>query len=127
MFASRLNYQFKPSVSWHPDPQAWPINAFCIDWSKLFLNAFPPFSVISQVLQKVEMAQARTILIVLNWPTQSWYLRLARLIIHRPILLPKNKSNVSLPSNQAKEHPLKGRLRLIACLLSGDHSQVMAF
>jgi hypothetical protein len=28
MFASRLDYQMMPFVSWHPDPQAWAIDAF---------------------------------------------------------------------------------------------------
>lgn len=127
MFASRLNYQIKPYVSWHPDPQAWAIDAFTIDWSNLFFYAFPPFSVIPQVLQKLEMAQAQAILIVPNWPTQPWYPTLTRFLTHQPILLPRKKSNVSLPFNQAKEHPMGEKLKLMACCLSGNLSQVKVF
>ena len=87
MFASRLNYQMMPYVSWHPDPIAWAIDAFALDWSNMFFCAFPPFSVILQVLQKLDGAQTQAILIVPNWPTQSWYPTLTKLLIPRPILL----------------------------------------
>lgn len=40
MFASRLNYQIVPYVSWHPDPQAWAIDAFTLDWSNLSFMLF---------------------------------------------------------------------------------------
>ena len=40
MFASRLNYQMMPYVSWHPDPQAWAIDAFTLDWSNFFFILF---------------------------------------------------------------------------------------
>ena len=70
MFASRLNYQIKPYISWHPDPQAWAIDAFTVDWSNHFIYTFPPFSVIPQLLQKVEFALTQIILIAPNWRTQ---------------------------------------------------------
>ena len=66
MFASRLNYQIKPYVSRHPDPQPWAIDAFCIAWINSLLYTFPPFSVISQVVQKLEMAHVQKILVVTN-------------------------------------------------------------
>ena len=31
LFASRLNYQLKPFVSWRPDPEAIAIDAFSLD------------------------------------------------------------------------------------------------
>ncbi|CAB4007500.1 Transposon Tf2-6 poly [Paramuricea clavata] len=127
MFASRLNYQMTPFVSWHPDPQAWAIDAFTLDRNNIFFYAFPPFSIIPQVLQKLDTAQTQAILIVPNWPIQPWYPLLTRLLIQQPILLPKYKSNVSLPFKQEKEHPLGKQLKLMACLLSGDPCQVRAF
>lgn len=110
MFASRLNYQIVPYVSWHPDPQAWAIDAFTLDWSNLFFYAFPPFSVIPQVLQKLESAQAQAVLIVPNWQTQPWYPTLIRLLIYQPLLLPTCQSNVHLPFNQKQQHPLEKKL-----------------
>ena len=114
-------------MSPYVDPRAWAIDAFALDWSNMFFYAFPPFSVIPQVLQKLDAAQAQAILIVPNWPTQPWYPTLTKLLIQRPILLPKHKSNVTLPSQPEKEHPLGTKLRLMACLLSGNTYQAKAF
>ena len=44
LFASRLNYQLTPYVSWLPDPQAMAIDAFTLDWTNHFLCAFPPLA-----------------------------------------------------------------------------------
>ena len=63
MFASRLNHQLTPFVSWLPDPQAMAIDAFTLDWTNHFLRAFPSFSILPQFLQKLEMDQAQVILI----------------------------------------------------------------
>ena len=63
MFASRLNHQLTPFVSWLPDPQAMAIDAFTLDCTNHFLRAFPSFSILPQFLQKLEMDQAQVILI----------------------------------------------------------------
>ena len=52
MFASRLNFQIKPFVSWRPDPESIAVDAFYYDWSNKFIYCFPPFSVIQRVLRK---------------------------------------------------------------------------
>ena len=127
LFASRLNYQLTPYVSWLPDPQAMAIDAFTLDWTNHFLYAFPPFSILPQFLQKLEMDQAQAILIAPNWPTQPWYPKLTRLLIRKPLLLPRHTSNVHLPFNPDQRHPLGSQLRLMACLLSGNPSRVEEF
>ena len=90
-----------PYFSWHPDPRAWAIDAFTLDWSNMFFYAFPPFSVIPQVL----------ILIVPNWPTQPWYPTLTILLIQRSIL-PKHKSNVTLPSQPEKKISIRNEVEI---------------
>lgn len=127
MFASRSNYQLMPYVSWLPDPQALAIDAFTMDWTNQFLYASPPFSILPQFLQKLEMDQAQAILIAPNWSTQPWYPKLTRVLIQEPLLLPKHKSNVHLPFNPGKGHLLGRQLRLMACLLSGNPSRVKKF
>ena len=127
MFASRLNHQLTPYVSWLPDPQAMAIDAFTLDWANYFLYAFPPFSILPQVLQKLEIDQAQAILIAPNWLTQPWYPKLTRLLIQKPLLLPQHLSNVHLPFAPEQSHPLGRRLRLIACHLSGNLSRVEEF
>jgi len=54
LFASRLNYQIKPFIAYQPDPEAMAINSFTIAWKPYRFYAFPPFSVIPQVLQKLQ-------------------------------------------------------------------------
>ena len=39
LFASRLNFQIKRYVAWMPD--AWCIDVFALNWSKLLFYAFP--------------------------------------------------------------------------------------
>jgi len=126
LFASRLNYQLKPFVSWRPDPEAMVIDAFSINWKENFY-AFPPFAMINRVLQRVEQDQSQGIIIVPLWTTQVWFPRLLHMLIDYPITLPKGPRTLSLPSNQERLHPLHKKLTLLACKLSGIPSQQEAF
>ena len=81
MFASRLNYQFKPFVSWVPDPEAMAADAFTLNWKNQFIYVFPPFSIIPRILQKIEEDQARALMIVPMWATQPWFPKLTRMLI----------------------------------------------
>lgn len=64
LFASRLNFQFRPFVSWKPDPQAFVIDAISISWTEHNFYAFSPFAIINRVLQKTEQDQSRGVIIV---------------------------------------------------------------
>ena len=41
LFASRHNYQFKPFVSWHADPDAYATDAMCLSWKTNMCISFP--------------------------------------------------------------------------------------
>ncbi|XP_068680072.1 uncharacterized protein [Montipora foliosa] len=127
MFSSRLNFQVKCYVFWEPDPNAYAVDAFTLDWGEYFSYMFPPFRVIPQVLQKIEEEQAKVFLIVPQWETQAWYPKLARMLVAKPVLLPQSSNIVNLPFNPAKKHPLWKKLRLMGCLLSGNPWQTKAF
>ena len=127
LFASRLNFQLKPFVSWRPDPEAMAIDAFSLDWREQYFYAFPPFSLINRVLQKVEQDQSQGIIIVPMWNTQVWFPRLLHLLIDFPVTLPKGPRTLLLPFNREKAHPLHKKLTLLACKLSGILSQQEAF
>ena len=120
MFASRINFQFKPYVSWQPDPEALAIDAFSLDWSTMFSFCFPPFSIILKVLQKLREEEGEMCLIVPFWKTQPFFPMLGRLLIENPVILPDRKDLLSHPVKGC-HHPLleKKRLRLLACRLSG--------
>ena len=40
----RLNNQVATFVSWKPEPDAWVVDAFSINWQDIMFYAFPPFS-----------------------------------------------------------------------------------
>jgi hypothetical protein len=120
LFATRLNTQIEKFVSWEPDPEAWAIDAFTLDWSKLQFYAFPPFSLLTRCLQKVKLEQATGIIIAPDWPTQPWFPVLKAMCVRTPVVIRKDKAaKLLLPSHPKKCHPLEQKMNLLACLVSG--------
>ena len=80
LFATRLNNKVDKYVSWKPDPTAFAIDAFSLEWSNMYFYAFPPFSCISRVIQKIldEGAEERQ-------PGSSGDTRQSRLVAQDPI------------------------------------------
>lgn len=126
LFGSRLNYQVKPFVSWHPDPESFAVDAFTINWKKWFIYAFPPFSVIQRVLAKIERDQTTGVVVLPLWTTAVWYPQFLRLLIDHPVLLPRGKNVLSL-EHASTPHPLHKKLQLIAATLSGMPSKHVEF
>lgn len=73
LFASRHNYQFKPFMSWRADPEAYANDAMCLSWKDKYVYIFPPFSMLSRVLQKLQKNQGRALVIAPLWRTQVWF------------------------------------------------------
>lgn len=106
------------------------VDAFVHKWSYCDSNyayAFPPFSIIGRVLQKVSTDQAEIVLVVPVWPTQSWFPRLLSLICDKPILLRSRHKLLTLPHKPEALPPLGKKLDLMACRLSGRAFKVSAF
>ena len=121
LFASRLNHQLPRYISWRPDPQAHSVDAFTFDWSSCYGYIFPPFSLLSSVLQKLEAEQAQAVVICPMWTTQAWFPKLLKLLVDNPVILPKQA--LIMPQDPQRKHPLQSKLRLMACKLSGIASQ----
>ena len=81
LFASRLNNQMKCFVSGRPDPNAFAIDMFSLTWSDEVFFMFPPFSLISKILQKVEEDKTDAVLVAPVWPTQAWWPSLLQLVL----------------------------------------------
>ena len=120
LFASEINHQLKPYVSWHPDPGALAVDAFHLSWTQYISYLFPSFSLIKRVLQKIQWERVQGIMIVPKWPTQTWWPVLMRMLIGNPVLLPNRKKLLFLPSSPGMIHPLYPKLVLLMCHLSGD-------
>ena len=125
LFASRVNNQLPCYVSWEPDPYAWAIDSFTIDWSSCKGYIFPPFALVLRILQKIEHEEACGILIVPLWTSQSWFPKLLRLLIDHPVLLPPRPHLITHPLT-GRDHPQK-KMRLIACHVSGKSSETKEF
>ena len=80
LFASQINKQLPRYVSYRPDRDAEAIDAFTLNWENLNFYAFPPFSVIPTVLAKIQKERAEGIVVLPDWPTQSWYAKASELM-----------------------------------------------
>ena len=64
LFSSRLNHQLPTYVSSNPDPNAYGVDAFSLVWKQFKFYCFPPFSCITQCLQKIKKEESEGLLIV---------------------------------------------------------------
>ena len=125
LFATRLNAQLPAYVSWKPDPSAMCTNAFALDWGGKSLYAFPPFSIVSRALRKLQDDAATVLMILPLWPTQVWFPTALQLLAEGPVLLPR--CPLFLPQQPTLTHPRARGLVLTAMVLSGQRSRVAAY
>ena len=119
LFASPINCQLIPYMSYRPDPESCAVDAFSPDWSQYVFYAFSPFSVILMMLQKIEMDGATGVCIVPNWPLQPWYPKLMRMVLKPPVMARHSRTLLHLPSFPEEVHPLHKKLDLMICPVSG--------
>ena len=122
LFASRLHFQISPYVSYRPDPDAYAVDAFTLTWSSFTFYAFPPFSIIPQVLQKVSQDRATGLLIIPFWPSQAFFPSVLHMLISNPIFIHRKKTLLQLPAYPKMTHPLHRKLNLLVCCISGNPS-----
>ena len=121
LFASRLNYKIDTYVSWFPDPESTYIDAMKIKWSGRFIYAFPPFSMIWPVLNKIlEDKVEKALIVIPRWPTQSWFTLAQRMRISSTTTIPSG--SLRLPGTKMR-HPMAPKLKLMAFLCSGCRLQ----
>lgn len=131
LFASRLCHQMKNYLSWKPDPFSKGTDAMQHTWSMhlgRILYAFPPFSLVPRVLNKLIQDQVQVaILITPVWQTQTWYPGLLQLLIANPIILPQSAN--LLTNAKREQHPLveNQTLQLAAWKVSGNPLLIQAF
>jgi hypothetical protein len=119
LFANPWNSQLVKFVSWKPQPRAWAVNAFSLNWKELEAYAFPPFSLIQECLSKIRRDQATVVLVCPLWPSQPYFASLLSLACDVPQILTPHPS--LLRSVKGGEHPLCSvpSFRLVAWKLSG--------
>lgn len=116
LFASRANKKCELYVAWRNDPDAFNIDAFTLSWKPFYFYAFPPFVLITKMLQKIISEQSEGIVVVPDWPTQAWFPVFKKLIISKPLYFgPCKKLFKSYSSNPR----FCQQLTLVAARLSG--------
>lgn len=125
LFASRLNRKLPIYCSFQHDPFSSYVDAFTIDWGSVsYAYLFPPFSLLTRCTQKIVMDKARCLVVAPLWPTQIWFTALMKILIRKPVVLPRTTKILTLPHmNTPVVHPLSKKLVLIACLVSGIASE----
>ena len=126
LFASKHNKQLPRYSSYMPDKHAHVIDAFSVNWSHMKLYIFCPFSVMTQVLAKIERDKSEAVLIAPIWATQTWFPKLLHLICQVSYILPKRTDLLILPHNPTMRHPLE-KMRLGVFRLSGNQLKVQTY
>jgi len=122
LFASRLNAKLEMYCAWKPDPEAKFIDAFMLDWASFdYCYVFPPFSLLPRCVRKIKQDKAKALVIAPLWPTQTWFPLLMKLLVQKPVILPKGRK-LYLP-HQEVVHPLEKKLVLMACKVSGNATE----
>lgn len=118
LFASRSNAKTEVFCSWKRDPEARYIDAFTVNWSKYRFYAFPPFTMVAKVLQKIISEKAQGIVVVPHWPTQPWFPLFKSMLLEKPLYFSPSP-NLLLSPCRSLVHPLAKHLSLVAGRLSG--------
>ena len=118
LFATRLNRKLQKFCSWRPDPEASYIDAFTLRWNTFdYCYIFPPFSLISRILQKIEMERSEALIIAPLWPTQIWWPRMMMLVVDHPVIL---SEAVLTKAPEGLRHPMASKMALIGARVSGQ-------
>ena len=124
LFASRLNTQLTSYASHKPDPFATYVDAFTLNWNEFNPYIFPPFSLMSRVLQKIQVDQAKALIVAPLWPTQVWYTTFLHMLVGKPTFIHPSPTNLYLPNKPKTLHPLHARLTLVIGIVSAENSSV---
>lgn len=116
LFASCQNAKCKSYVSWKPDPFAFCVDAFTLNWNSYNSYIFPPFNLVLRVLKKIKSDKAKAIVVVPFWECQPWFPVYMSMLITRPLILNPKPNLLSFGSQR---HPMSHTLSLMAGLLSG--------
>ena len=119
LFACLINKQIQRYVCYCPDPEVEAINAFSLNWGNLNFYAFFPFSVIPKMLNKIRKKKAEGIAVLPDSPTESWYANAHKLMKQKPVYLKRSKTLLTLTFHLSEIHPIRRKLNLMVCHLSG--------
>ena len=89
LFGSTSCHQIPRYTISQPDPHAWIVDTYQINWTNLKAYAFRSFALIGRMLAKAMQDKCTLIIISPVWPSQPWYTQLL-MCIKDPILIISN-------------------------------------
>ncbi len=120
IFASNHTNQCDIFYSWFPCPGSSVCDAFTIKWDDKFY-AFPPFCLLSKVLQKIIVDKVTGILVAPYWPSQPWFPLYKKLCVSEMLVL--CNPNLLLCPFTNRIHSLSSQIKLVAAVLSSNISK----
>ena len=126
LFATRLNHRLPFYVSSIADQKALSIDALTMDWNHIHAYAFPPFHLISAVINKVRLSQCKIVLIAPLWPDRPWFPELLGLLVSPLVSLPVIPNLLAQLKGRIL-HRNPGHLELHAWELSNNHYEIDNF
>ena len=120
LFATSLSYRLQVYFSPVQDSQSAGTDAFLQDWDGLQVYAFPPFSLVRQVLNKLLASKGVELtLIAPFWPQKEWFPDLLGSLLEPPLRLPERRDLLRQP-HYHRFHLNLQSLHLHAWRLSSD-------
>lgn len=125
LFASRLNHKVPTYCSWEPDPDSYHVDAFTLNWGTFdHCYAFPPFSLVGQVINKmIHDNVLKLVLVCPKWTAQHWYPLLLSCLVNLDSVIEFDNSKhlLFLPFDEYVHHELWNKLNLCCFRLSSRH------
>ena len=122
IFATLSNSHLPRFMSPVPEPRALAVDALSQDWQGRSMYMFPPFPLLSKVVQKLRSTHvAEVILVAPWWPSQPWFPLLLRLCVEHPLILPYRQD---LLSQQDQKYISDGKSFI--CTHGGSHATLQS-
>ncbi|XP_053190141.1 uncharacterized protein LOC128373962 [Scomber japonicus] len=120
LFASREDTHCPLFFSMGRDDPPLGTDVMAHQWPLGLLYAFPPFILLHQLLQRVQVEEVSLILVAPNWPQMIWFAEIPPLFQGQPWELPIRRDLLS-QAEGTLFHPLSQGLRLWAWPLRGPN------
>ena len=94
----RLHPEIVTQIFWSPtpEPRALLIDALLQDWQGRSMFMFPPFPLLSKVIQKLRTTQQGEVILIASWwQSQPWFPHLLCLCVDHPLFFPYSRDLLS--------------------------------
>ena len=120
LFATSDNHRCSIYFSPFRDPLSAGTDALLQSWDGLLAYAFPPWSILPQVMAKLRVSNGTLLILVAPyWPQRPWFMDLLQLSVAPSVVLPNRPDLLSQPRSRQR-YPGLHRLALHAWRLSSD-------